>query len=117
MPSSPSASSITPKARWPTDDQRISPSRPWRTGPATRQTSAGAFLALDPEVTQQFIAALGQTAGQYTQHTQKPVLMASMDIRRYVRRLIEKDHYSLPVVSYQELTTEITVQPVGRIRL
>ena len=84
---------------------------------AIRQTSAGAFLALDPEVTQRFIAALGETAGQYTQHTQKPVLMASMDIRRYVRRLIEKDHYSLPVVSYQELTPEITVQPVGRIRL
>jgi Type III secretory pathway, component EscV len=84
---------------------------------AIRQTSAGAFLALDPEVTQKFIAAIGATAGQYTQHTQKPVLMASMDIRRYVRRLIEKDHYSLPVVSYQELTPEITVQPVGRIRL
>ena len=84
---------------------------------AIRQTSAGAFLALDPDVTQKFIAAIGATAGQYTQHTQKPVLMASMDIRRYVRRLIEKDHYSLPVVSYQELTPEITVQPVGRIRL
>ena len=84
---------------------------------AIRQTSAGAFLALDPEITQQLIAAIGETAGQYTQHTQKPVLMASMDIRRYVRRLIEKDHYSLPVVSYQELTPEITVQPVGRIKL
>ena len=84
---------------------------------AIRQTSAGAFLALDPEVTQKFIAALGETAGQYARHSQKPVLMASMDIRRYVRRLIEKDHYNLPVVSYQELTPEITVQPVGRIRL
>ncbi|MDR3175522.1 MAG: type III secretion system export apparatus subunit SctV [Desulfovibrio sp.] len=84
---------------------------------AIRQTSAGAFLALDPDVTQKFISAVGAAAGQYAQHTQKPVLMASMDIRRYVRRLIEKDHYNLPVVSYQELTPEITVQPVGRVRL
>lgn len=84
---------------------------------AIRQTSAGAFLALDPDVTQKLIHAISAAAGQYTQHTQKPVLMASMDIRRYVRRLIEKDHYNLPVVSYQELTPEITVQPVGRIRL
>lgn len=84
---------------------------------AIRQTSAGAFLALDPDITQKFISAISGAAGQYTQHTQKPVLMASMDIRRYVRRLIEKDHYNLPVVSYQELTPEITVQPVGRVRL
>ncbi len=84
---------------------------------AIRQTSAGAFLALDPDITQKFISAISATAGQYTQHAQKPVLMASMDIRRYVRRLIEKDHYNLPVVSYQELTPEITVQPVGRVRL
>ena len=84
---------------------------------AIRQTSAGAFLALDPDITQKFIQAVSDTAGQYAQHSQKPVLMASMDIRRYVRRLIEKDHYNLPVVSYQELTPEITVQPVGRIKL
>ena len=84
---------------------------------AIRQTSAGAFLALDPEVTQRFLAAVTAAAGNYTQHTQKPVLMVSMDIRRYVRRLIEKDHYSLPVMSYQELTSEITVQPVGRVKL
>ena len=84
---------------------------------AIRQTSAGAFLALDPDVTQRFLASVTSTAGQYNQHTQKPVLMVSMDIRRYVRRLIEKDHYNLAVVSYQELTPEITVQPVGRIKL
>jgi type III secretion protein V len=43
--------------------------------------------------------------------------MTSMDIRRYVRRLIEGDHYTLAVMSYQELTPEISVQPVNRIRL
>ena len=46
-----------------------------------------------------------------------PVLLASMDIRRYVRRLIEGEHYRLPVVSYQEITPEISVQPINRIRL
>jgi type III secretion protein V len=43
--------------------------------------------------------------------------MASMDIRRYVRRLIESKHYELPVMAYQEVTPEITVQPVNRIRI
>jgi type III secretion protein V len=39
-----------------------------------------------------------------------------MDIRRYLRKLIEKDFYDLAVVSYQELTPEVSVHPIGRIR-
>ena len=84
---------------------------------AVRQTSAGAFLSLDPETSQRIIKAVGDAAGQYKTSTQKPVLMASMDIRRYVRRLIESKHYELPVMAYQEVTPEITVQPVNRIRI
>ena len=60
---------------------------------------------------------MGDAAGQYKTSSQKPVLMASMDIRRYVRRLIESKHYELPVMAYQEVTPEITVQPVNRIRI
>lgn len=84
---------------------------------AVRQTSAGAFLALDPDTTKRFLKAVTTAAGDYQNRQQKPVLVASMDIRRYVRRLIEGDHYGLPVVSYQELTPEITVQPINRVRL
>jgi type III secretion protein V len=31
--------------------------------------------------------------------------------------LIEGELYDLPVLSYQELTPEITIQPLGRIEL
>jgi type III secretion protein V len=40
-----------------------------------------------------------------------------MDIRRYVRKLIELELYELPVLSHQELTEEITIQPLGRINM
>jgi type III secretion protein V len=82
-----------------------------------RQTSAGAFLALDPETTQRLMKAVNDAAGKYRTGTQKPVLVVSMDIRRYVRRLIEGEHYELAVISYQEITPEISVQPINRIRL
>lgn len=84
---------------------------------AVRQTSAGAFLSLDPDTSQRIVKAVGDAAGQYKTSSQKPVLLASMDIRRYVRRLIESKHYELPVMAYQEVTPEITVQPVNRIRI
>ena len=84
---------------------------------AIRQTSAGAFLSLDPNTSQRIVQAVGEAAGKYKGSTQKPVLMASMDIRRYVRRLIESKYYELPVMAYQEVTPEISVQPVSRIRI
>ena len=84
---------------------------------AIRQTSAGAFLSLDPQMSQRILTAVGETAGKYRNSTQKPVLMVSMDIRRYVRRLIEPKFYELSVMAYQEVTPEISVQPVARIRI
>lgn len=84
---------------------------------AIRQTSAGAFLALDPETSRRFLHEVSVAAGKYQTQIQKPVLMASMDIRRYVRRLIEGEHFGLAVVAYQEITSEISIQPVNRITL
>jgi type III secretion protein V len=48
---------------------------------------------------------------------QKPVLLTSMDIRRYMRKMIEQDLYELPVLSFQELTQEINIQPLARVEL
>ncbi|EVU17349.1 FHIPEP family protein [Vibrio parahaemolyticus V-223/04] len=45
----------------------------------------------------------------------KPVLVVSMDVRRYVRKLIESEYYDLPVLSFQELTQQINIQPLGRV--
>lgn len=83
---------------------------------AIRQTSAGAFLALDPQSSKRILDALRAVYVKVQKSKQKPVLLASMDIRRYVRRLIEGEFYELPVVAYQEITPEISVQPIERIR-
>jgi type III secretion protein V len=84
---------------------------------AIRQTSSGAYLALAPETSAAFLAALHRETDGAFQRKQTPVLLTSMDIRRYVRRLIEQEFYDLPVLSYQELTPEITTQPIARIKL
>ena len=74
-------------------------------------------LALDPAVTQAVLQQVRQTVGDLSGMQSKPVLIVSMDIRRYVRKLIESDYYGLPVLSYQELTQQINIQPLGRIAL
>jgi len=82
---------------------------------AVRQTSAGAYLAMDPASVKAFLQSVRSQINGYMEANQRPVLLTSLDVRRYARKLIEQEFYELPVISYQELTEEIVVQPLGRI--
>jgi len=84
---------------------------------AVRQTSAGSYLALDPAVGKRLVDNLKKAVGDLSARAQRPVLLTSMDIRRYLRKLIEQDLYDLPVLSYQELTQEVNIQPLARVEL
>ena len=80
---------------------------------SVRQSSAGSFLALDPESSKKFLLEVRRIKSSSTKYT---VIIASIDIRRYVRRLIEAEFFEIPVLDYQELTPEVSVQPVDRIK-
>ncbi|MGB3068121.1 MAG: type III secretion system export apparatus subunit SctV [Ottowia sp.] len=84
---------------------------------AIRQTSAGSYLSLDPAVSKRLVESIKKTVGDVGASVQRPVLLTSMDIRRYMRKMIEQELYELPVLSYQELTQEINIQPLARIDL
>src|SRR5690606_36730061 len=84
---------------------------------AIRQTAAGSYLALDPSTTKRLVENIKQAVGDISGSTRKPVLLTSMDIRRYVRTMIEQDLYELPVLSYQALTQEIKVHPLASVEL
>ena len=82
-----------------------------------RVTSAGSYLVLEPEVSKALVDEIKKVVGDLSKMQLKPVMLTSMDIRRYVRKLIELDLEELPVLSMQELTPDVTVQPLGRIQL
>lgn len=84
---------------------------------AIRQTSAGSYLAMDPAASKKLVETIKKSVGKMPTTGQKPVLLASMDIRRYLRRLIEQELQDLQVISYQELTTDVNIQPLARIDL
>lgn len=68
-----------------------------------RQTSVGSYLALGSAITQALLECVWQTVGDFAQMQDRLVLIVFMDIRRYVRKLMESDYVGLPVLSYQEL--------------
>jgi type III secretion protein V len=82
-----------------------------------RQTSSGSYLALDPVVVRKLVERIKTTVGDLSLQQQRPVLLTSMDIRRYVRKMIEGELYDLAVLSYQELIKDINIQPLGRVSL
>jgi type III secretion protein V len=84
---------------------------------AIKQTSAGSYLALDPDSVQLILHAMRNTIQPTPPGGQPPVLLTAIDVRRFARKLIEGEFPELAVVSYQEIVPEIRIQPLGRVQL
>lgn len=84
---------------------------------AIKQTSAGSYLALDPDSVQMILHAMRDTLVSPPLGGQPPVLLTAIDVRRFVRKLIEGEFPDVPVLSYQEIVPEVRIQPLGHIQL
>lgn len=82
---------------------------------AIRQTSGGSYLALDPAASRRILTAIKAVLGRLEGSSQRVNLLTSMDIRRYLRKLIETELAHVSVLSYQELSPDINIQPLARI--
>jgi len=78
-----------------------------------QKTPAGSYLALDPEISRDILAAIGRALGP--DGANGAVLLTGVEIRRYVRRLVEVEHPGLAVLSFQELAPEAQIRPIARI--
>jgi type III secretion protein V len=80
---------------------------------AIQRGAAGSFLALEPDLTRDILEAVRRAVPAGS----RAVVVTNMDIRRFVRRLVEVDHPALAVLSYQELQPDLRLDPLGRITL
>jgi type III secretion protein V len=84
---------------------------------AIKQTSAGSYLALDPDSVQLILQSVRSTISPPPPGGQPPVVLTAIDVRRFVRKLIEMEFTDISVVSYQEIVSDIRIQPLGRIQI
>jgi type III secretion protein V len=88
---------------------------------AIHKTPTGSYLALEPELSRDIVAAVGRALGTPRANGERDVagavLLTNAEIRRHVRRLVETEHPGLSVLSYQELAPEAQIRPIGRISL
>ena len=86
---------------------------------AIRKTDKGNYLALDPEVTQDIVEAVGKEIASHPlpPGAKPPVILTVAEVRRYFRKIIELEFPQLSVLSYQELSENVRIQPIARVSL
>ncbi len=81
------------------------------------QTPQGVSLNLNSDDSRSFLDSINQILRNQKYSTGKIVLLTAYDLRTHIRKLIELNLYDLPVLSFQELAPQITIQPLGNINL
>lgn len=76
----------------------------------------GSFLAIDPTIAQRILDSVGKAIGLF-EGSNRPTLLASPQIRPYVRSLTERYYPTLTIVSHNEITPTLKVQSLGTVTL
>jgi type III secretion protein V len=82
---------------------------------SVRQTASGSYIVLGPIQTEKLLQAVREIVGDLSQTNPRPVVLAAMDVRRYLRKMIERDYPALAVVAYQEMEAGVRIQSLGQI--
>ena len=82
-----------------------------------RQGEAGAFLALDPALTEAFLDEVTAVVAAAENQGHSPVLLCSDRLRPVLRRLLMSTWPSLAIISFQELSPHLSLDPTGVIRV
>jgi type III secretion protein V len=81
---------------------------------AVRPTAVGTFVSISEEAIRPTIEAIRRMISDHAGDA-NPIVLTSMDVRRHVRALLTRNDLDLPVLSYQEVAPEFSVQPLATI--
>ncbi len=84
---------------------------------AIQRTNTGGALCLEPEVGREIIDSIEKAVSPMLRQGIRPAILTTSSIRRFVRRLLEAGLPTIPVLSYEELPSDLVVQPMGRATL
>ncbi|NLS67661.1 EscV/YscV/HrcV family type III secretion system export apparatus protein [Bradyrhizobium brasilense] len=84
---------------------------------SVRETAVGPYLVLDDWQSEKLLSQFRQIHSTIAQSQSQPVILGAMDIRRFVRGFLTRNGIDLPVLSYQDLASDFTVQPIGSVKL
>ncbi|HMK20982.1 MAG TPA: type III secretion system export apparatus subunit SctV [Terriglobales bacterium] len=80
-----------------------------------RQSASGAYLAMEPALSRQVMDAARAQLGNLPPTAQRPVIVTDGEIRRFVKKILDYAISDITVLSYDQLTPQINLQPLGTI--
>lgn len=82
-----------------------------------QQTDHGNYLTVDPTISQKILERLAKEIEKLSLTEQTPLVLCSPAVRMYVRQLTERYFPTVPILSYNELETNLEIQSVGVVKL
>jgi flagellar biosynthesis protein FlhA len=82
-----------------------------------QQTEHGNYLSLDPMMSQNIIEAIAKQLEELSLQEQSPILLCSPAVRMYLRQLIDRYFPQVPVLSYNELESNVEIQSIGVVNI
>lgn len=82
---------------------------------SVRQTAAGAYSTLQADQIETVVARV--KAGMAGREDADGALVTAIDVRRFLRKFLERELFRVPVLSYQELGDDVQLQVLGNIDL
>lgn len=84
---------------------------------AIRNTANGSYLALDPNISNKVVAKLKEIVAKHKSISVKPILLVTLDVRRYMRSIVERELPYLHVLSFQELEGHVQFENIGVLEI
>jgi flagellar biosynthesis protein FlhA len=84
---------------------------------AIQQTEHGSLFALDPKVAQQIVSNLAQDLEKSSALNYQPVVVCSSQIRMHFKKLVDQFLPNVPVLSYDEILSNVEIQSLGTLEL
>jgi len=82
-----------------------------------RTTQYGTTLTLDPVITRSIIGAVSKLIDPMRSSGARPAILTSTDIRRVLRKMLEMELPTTPILSFDELPGDLSIHPLGRAAL
>ncbi len=84
---------------------------------SVKQTEQGAYLTLDPNVTQQILNATEAMIKKLEESGLNPIIITSPIVRMYYKKMTQDYFADLIVISYNEIDSDVELQSIGMVSL
>lgn len=80
-----------------------------------QETDLGSYIALNPDINNHFVYAVSEESKKCTSMGYPTVLLVAPELRKPVRRLLERDLRGVSVLSYNEIIADIELEAIGMV--